>query len=119
MKIKILFILPGVVSILASCAISKDTDFSQIKLDMTKEEFLNINLDPRIIGSKNYNNGLLEIYERIDFRHRPIESQRHYWFYFYDEKLEEWGPKENFIPNEYDKYYKEYIRKKNIKNENE
>lgn len=101
----------------SSCAIIKDSDFSKIAIGMSKDDFLLLNLNPRIIGSKKYNDGFLEIYERIDFKHYPAQEQRHYWFYFYNNILEEWGPKENFVPNEYDKYYKEYIKK--TKNEKE
>jgi hypothetical protein len=109
--IKALFLLIITLSI-HSCAVYKNPDFSLIRLDMSKEEVINLLGKPqRVVGAQKYDDGLLEIFE---YKANKITSEevdgRYNWLLFLNNKLQEFGDKNQYLPNEYDKYYDKYKR---------
>lgn len=95
--------------LITSWALLKETDFSSIKIGMTSEQVKErIGKPARVVAAKRYADGILEVYEYPRLKARPDTMLN--WLYFIDNKLEEWGPKEQYIPNDYDRYYNKYRR---------
>lgn len=93
--------------LITSCALLKETDFSSIKIGMTTEQVKErIGKPARVVAAKRYADGILEVYEYPRLKAQPDTMLN--WLYFIDNKLEEWGPKEQYIPNDYDRYYNKY-----------
>src|SRR5690606_23934835 len=89
--------------LITSCALLKVTDFSSIKIGMTTEQVKErIGISAYVVDDKRYADGILEVYEYPRLKARPDTMLK--WLYFIDNKLEEWGPKEQYIPNDYDRY---------------
>jgi hypothetical protein len=93
--------------LLASCGLLKETDLSLIKIGMTTEQVKEkIGKPSQVVAAKRYDDGILEVFEYPRLRSQPDTMLN--WLYFIDNKLEEWGPKEQYVPNEYDRYYNKY-----------
>jgi len=94
---------------ISSCGLLRETDFSLIKVGMTSEQVKERIGNPlRVVAAKRYDDGILEVYEYARLRAQPDTMLN--WLYFIDNRLEEWGPKEQYIPSEYDRYYQKYRR---------
>jgi hypothetical protein len=96
-------------AILSSCGVYYSQDYTLIKIGMTTEEVIAIAGKPiQIVAAKKYDDGILEIYE---YPSRPLRTDTLLnWYHFIDNKLEEWGPKEQYAPSDYDRYYHKYRR---------
>lgn len=97
---------------LTSCKMLRPTDFSSIRLDMTKQEVEQVIGKPtHVVGAKRYNDGILEIYEyKLYPRLGVAQDNRYNWLFFLNNKLQEFGDKNEYIPNEYDRYYNRFQR---------
>lgn len=95
--------------LLTSCSTFKGADFSKISIGMTKEEVVKrLGNKYTIISAKRYEDGILEIYQYLNVGNIYATSDAAYnWLFFFNNKLEEWGPKEDF--KRYD-----YYRDRNI-----
>ena len=94
---------------LSSCAAYFLKDFSLIKIGMNTEEVQEkIGKPIRVVSAKKYDDGILEVYEYThhDYRTDTLLT----WLFFMDNKLEEWGPKEQYAPTDYERYYQKYRR---------
>ncbi|MCA5006583.1 hypothetical protein [Sphingobacterium bovistauri] len=92
---------------LSSCGLLRETDFSLIQIGMTTAEVKqNIGTPARVVAAKRYDDGILEIYEYPRLKAQPDTMLN--WLLFIDNRLEEWGPKEQYLPSEYDRYYHKY-----------
>lgn len=92
-----------------SCGLLKETDFSSIKIGMTTDQVKErIGKPGRVVAAKRYDDGILEVYEYPRLKAQPDTMLN--WLYFIDNRLEEWGPKEQYVPSDYDKYYNKYRR---------
>lgn len=92
-----------------SCASFKTPDFSQVRIDMSKEEVSKMLGTPStVISAKKYDDGVLEI---LQYYRVPAISATSdldcIWLFFFNNKLDEWGPKTNYTPfNEYNYHRK-------------
>jgi hypothetical protein len=94
---------------LSSCGLLKETDFSLVKIGMTTEQVIErVGKPSRIIAAKRYEDGILEVYEYPRLKAQPDTMLN--WLYFIDNRLEEWGPTEQYLPSEYDRFYQKYKR---------
>lgn len=93
--------------ILSSCGLLKETDFSLVKIGMTAEQVQEkIGKPRRVVAAKRYDDGILEVHEYSRLKAQPDTNLN--WLYFIDNRLEEWGPKEKYTPQDYDRYYQKY-----------
>lgn len=99
------------IALFASCGLMRPMDFTNINVGMNQQEVIQkIGKPNLVIASKKYNDGILEIYEYAiggDSTHI-----RRNWLHFFNNELQEWGPKENYSPNDYDEYHRRYQRKR-------
>ncbi|WP_160070286.1 hypothetical protein [Sphingobacterium bovisgrunnientis] len=109
MKLLIASFVLITLAILSSCGVYYSQDYTLIKIGMTTEEVIAIAGKPiQIVAAKKYDDGILEIYE---YPSRPYRTDTLLnWYHFIDNKLEEWGPKEQYAPSDYDRYYHKYRR---------
>ena len=107
--IKALVLLIITVSI-NGCAAFKNPDFSLITLDMSKQGVISLIGKPqRVVGAQKYDDGLLEILEyKVDKITSEQLDSRYNWLFFLNNELQEFGDKNQYLPNEYDKYYQKY-----------
>ena len=107
--IKALILLIITVS-MHSCAIYRSPDFSLITLDMSKQEVISIIGKPqRVVSAQKYDDGVLEILEyKVDKIASEQLDSRYNWLFFLNNELQEFGDKNQYLPNEYDKYYQKY-----------
>ncbi|MDF2518221.1 MAG: hypothetical protein K0R59_3517 [Sphingobacterium sp.] len=101
----------ALVGLFVSCGIMKPMDFTNIKVGMNQQEVIQkIGKPNLVVASKKYNDGVLEIYEYITGSIDSTHVKRS-WLHFFNNELQEWGPKENYSPNDYDEYYRRYRHK--------
>lgn len=96
--------------LVSSCGILRNPDFSLVSLGMTKEEVISqLGKPQRVVGAQRYDDGILEIYEyKIDKLVSDEIDSRYNWLYFLNNELQEFGDRNQYIPNEYDRYYNKY-----------
>lgn len=76
---------------------------------MDKQEVIQaIGKPTRVIGAKKFNDGILEIYEYDLYRYITDSLDKSSWLFFFNDKLQEFGDKNEYIPNEYDRYYRRF-----------
>ncbi|MDR2269755.1 MAG: hypothetical protein LBF27_02510 [Sphingobacterium sp.] len=104
------FIVLAFITLFAGCGLMKLRDFTNIKVGMNQQEVIQkIGKPDLVVASKKYNDGILEIYEYTiagDSTH-----VRKNWLHFFNNELQEWGPKENYSPSDYDEYHRRYQHK--------
>lgn len=83
-----------------SCASFKSPDFSQVRIGMSKEEVSKrLGNKYTIISAKKYDDGVLEILQYLRVPAITATSDLDYnWLFFFNNKLDEWGPKSNYSP---------------------
>ncbi|UIR55526.1 hypothetical protein LZQ00_14790 [Sphingobacterium sp. SRCM116780] len=96
-----------------SCKMLKGPDFTKIQVGMTKEKVVQqLGKPDAIVASKKYQDGILEIYEygtpQLENSADSTAGFRQYWLYFFNNELQEWGIKRNYVPSDYDRYYEKY-----------
>lgn len=96
--------------IFSSCAALKSIDYTSIKVGMTQNQVMSLIGKPqKVIGSKRYSDGILEIYQYPTYKISPDTLLN--WLYFFNNELQEWGPKESYVRDDYDRYYRNYRKR--------
>lgn len=88
----------------ASCSSFRVPNFSKIKIGMTPEQVIKqLGNKYTVISAKKYEDGVLEIYQfsNVSSIDGNTDASTYNWLFFFNNKLEEWGPKENFQPYDY------------------
>ncbi len=94
----------------SSCAAFKTPNFGSVSIGMSKEEVIKrLGNKYTIISAKKYDDGVLEIlqYQRFATVSTTGNDNDYNWLFFFNNQLDEWGPKTNYAPfNEYNYYRK-------------
>jgi len=91
--------------IFSNCSAYKSVHTSNVGIGMSKSEVVEkIGKKPKLIGQKQYKEGLFEVIEFrcYDFWHGVLEDA--YWFYFLNNKLLFWGQPSSNWQKEADSY---------------
>lgn len=95
----------------SSCTAFKTPNFSNINIGMSKEEVVKrLGNKYTIISAKKYDDGVLEIFQYLKVPAIAATSSdtEYNWFFFFNNKLDEWGPKENYNSFNEHNYYRKH-----------
>jgi len=94
------------ITLLSSCGIKTRSNFSTVKIGMSQEQVVKqLGKNYEVVAAKKYDDGVLEIYQYLTQYETENSPAKYNWLFFFNNKLEEWGPRENFQPYDYFRPY--------------